>query len=109
MTVKRDVLEKSAPWRRPESDVADVAALQALQRGSASSDQQKRALEWIINHAAGTYGWSYRPGPDGERDTLIALGRQYVGQQIIVLLNSKIGVIAERQRILDEAQRGGVK
>ncbi len=61
-------------------------------------DQQKRALAWIINQACGTYDFAYRPGAlEGERDTCIALGRQLVGQQIVKLLNLKLGMITTRR------------
>lgn len=73
---------------------ADAAALQALARGMASTDQQKRALAWIIEKAAATYDFPYRPGSvEGERDTLIALGRMFVGQQIVGLLKLKLGTL----------------
>lgn len=64
---------------------ADIYALQALQTGTANEQQQKRALDWIINHACKTYDMSFRPGADGERDTCFAEGRRFVGNQIIKL------------------------
>ena len=61
-------------------------------------DQQKRALDWIVHKACATYDFAYRPGgPEGERDTNIALGRQLVGQQIVKLLKFKIGLITTRR------------
>lgn len=55
-------------------------------RGGASEDQQKRALDWIINVGAGTYDMSYRPGgEEGNRDTVFAEGRRFVGSQIVKL------------------------
>lgn len=85
-----------APWKPPAFDPADAAALQALQRGNATPEQQKRALDWIVLKACATYDFAYRPGPVGERDTNIALGRQFVGQQIVKLLNLKIGLLTKR-------------
>jgi hypothetical protein len=64
-------------------DVADVAAIQALQRGDASAEQQQRALRWLIEQAAGTYEFAYYPS---DRDTAFALGRGFVGQQVVKLL-----------------------
>lgn len=64
-------------------DEGDVGAMQALQRGDASDHQQKRALEWILREACGLQDWAYYPS---ERDTNVALGRQFVGQQIVKLL-----------------------
>ena len=89
-------LEDNAPWKPPKYENADAAALQALQRGNASSHQQKRALDWILLKACATYDFPYRPGPN-DRDTNIALGKMGVGQQITKLLNIKIGLLKEEK------------
>jgi hypothetical protein len=95
---QRQAIEDHAPWKPPSFEPADAAALQALARGSATMDQQKRALNWIVHNACATYDLAYRPGAgDGERDTSFALGRQFVGQQIVKLLNLKIGLIKARE------------
>lgn len=64
-------------------ETADAVALQALQLGTASADQQKRALDWLIKRAACTYEFHYYPS---DRDTAFALGRAFVGQQVVKLL-----------------------
>lgn len=93
----RATLATRAPWLPAEWEAADVSALQALLRGEATPDQQKRALDWIINSAAGTYELSYRPGgEDGERDTCFAEGRRFVGSQIVKAL--KISLYALRDK-----------
>lgn len=67
-----------------EWEPADAAALQALQRGDASPEQQKRALDWFITHAAGTYNVSFIPGtPEA---TAFMEGRRYAGLKVITLL-----------------------
>jgi hypothetical protein len=53
------------------------------QRGDASAEQQQRALRWLIEQAAGTYEFAYYPS---DRDTAFALGRGFVGQQVVKLL-----------------------
>lgn len=86
-----------APWKPAPFDDIDAAALQALARGSATADQQKRALAWIIEKAAATYDFPFRPGAgEGDRDSCIAMGRMYVGQQVVKLLKWKIGAITRR-------------
>ena len=50
--------------------------------GTALAHQQIRAMAWLINVAAGTYDAHYHPS---ERDTAFALGRAFVGQQIVKL------------------------
>jgi hypothetical protein len=69
----------SAPW-----DPADASALQALQRGDASPDQQKRALDWVVKTAAQTYNTSFFPGMADA--TAFAEGRRFVGTMIVELL-----------------------
>lgn len=93
-TRRKPVAAASAPWLPPAYELADATALQALQRGVADPDQQRRALDWIIKQAAGTYDLAYRPGGvDGSRDTDFALGRQFVGQQVVKLLNLAVGAL----------------
>lgn len=90
----RQALEDHAPWKPPHYEIADVNALKALQAGTANPDQQKRALAWIIHHAAALYEEPYRPGgQDGERDTVLALGRAFAGRQIVKLLNIDLSTL----------------
>lgn len=81
----------SASWMPAEYIEADVVALKALQAGTADADQQKRVLDWIINKACATYDFPYRPVSD--RDTNLALGRMFVGQQIVKLLNMNVSLL----------------
>lgn len=78
-------------------EIADVAAIQAVMRGDASDIQQKRAIDWIIRVAARTHDMAYFDGPDGERATAFACGKQYVGKTILKL--SKLDLALLRQRI----------
>lgn len=72
----------------PEYEVADAGALQALARGDCPPHLQKRALQWIIERAAGTYDSSYRGDAEGgDRATAFAEGRRFVGLQVVKLLN----------------------
>jgi hypothetical protein len=66
-----------APW-----DPADATAVQQVLLGRATEDQQKRAMKWVIEAACATYDFHYHPS---ERDTAFALGRAFVGQQIVKL------------------------
>lgn len=88
----RQAVAEHAPWKPPAYEDADATALQALARGTANPDQQKRVLDWIVTKACGTYDFPYRPGGE-DRDTNIALGRMFVGQQIVKLLKIKIGLL----------------
>lgn len=79
-------------------DPADAAAFQALQRGTASPEQQKRALTWLVA-CSGYYDLSYRPGAGGDRDTSFAEGKRWVGAQLVKLINVKIGLLPRREAL----------
>jgi len=74
-----------AAWAPAEFDDYDFAAFKALQSGTASEAQQKRALDCVIRKVARTYDLSYRPA--SERETCFAEGRRFVGLQIIKALH----------------------
>ena len=89
----KEFLEAVAPWKTAQSPIHIATALQALEKCNASAYEHGEALRWIINVAAGTYDDPYRPGaPD---DTAYALGKQYVGRQIVKLL--KVNTAALRR------------
>lgn len=62
---------------------ADACALQALERGDATPEQQKRALCWVVHNASLTHSLHYRADP---YDHAFASGRGFVGMQIIKML-----------------------
>lgn len=75
------------PWKPIPWEPEDAYALRALSRGNASEPQQQRALKWILD-AARTYDQPYRPS--SPYDTAFACGMQFVGQEIVKLLNVKL-------------------
>jgi hypothetical protein len=83
-------------WKPPVWEDEDAGALQALAAGTAAPHQQKRALDYIIRSLAGTYDMAYRP--ESARDTDFALGRQFVGQQIVFLLKVNIPAFKTEKR-----------
>ncbi len=106
-------LPPGTPWAPVPYEDADVAAFQALAAGTADDVQQKRALDWLMLRAAGTYDFHYY---SSERDTSFALGRAFVGQQIRKLLTINLSRIAERTGVQnavanvqsDGTRRGGI-
>lgn len=75
------------PWMPVPYETADVSAIQALERGDASPDQQQRALKWMIYNATGTFDMDWFPGAqDAARDSDFAAGRRFVGLQIVKML-----------------------
>lgn len=83
---KDEVAPKVNPVKRPDYTDADAWAIRALAVGKATSEQQKRAFEYIVHTVCGTYDLAYRPRSN--RDTDFALGKQRVGQDLIWLLKN---------------------
>lgn len=79
----------SAPWHPATYNDADMAAIKALAAGTANEAQQRRALDWIVHTACGTYDLSFRPGTDGERETAFAEGKRWVGLQVVKQIKAK--------------------
>ena len=77
------------PIMPPPYDKADLAAFKAMHEGRAEPYQQRLVLEWIIQ-ACGTYENPFRPGADGSRSSDFAAGKQFIGQQVVKLLNMPI-------------------
>lgn len=80
---------------------SDATALQAVASGTANNGQQKRALDWILKSACGLPIWPYRAD---ERETCVALGRQFVGQQIMGVLKVNVSALSKRES--QETSRG---
>lgn len=79
----------------PRYELADAAAIQALVRGEASQDQQRRAVNWIINAAAATYDMSFSPADP--HLTSFAEGRRFAGNQIVKLSKLDLKKLAQQQ------------
>lgn len=78
---------------RCDWEPGDGGALQALARGEATPDQQKRALDWIIQQGAATYQPTFVPGaPDA---SAFMEGRRFVGLQIVKLLTLNLEALRQ--------------
>jgi len=88
------VKTKHQAWTPAVWDLADASAVQGMANGTATPEQQKRALRWIIEAASGLYDMSFRPGgEDGRRDTDFAEGRRSVGNQIVKLIKADLATM----------------
>ncbi len=96
-----EVLLKNAPWMPVPFELADAYAMRKLATGTASPEEQLRALRWIQGPCCGLPDWPYRPGAT-DRDTNIALGRQFVGHQIQRLIVAPIGQLKRKEPNADE-------
>lgn len=75
----------AAPQQPAPYDDADHRAFKALRDGTATTEQQQRALGWIF-FASGYRNDPFRSGPDGDRLTAYAAGKQVVARQIYDML-----------------------
>lgn len=79
------------PWAPPaDVTVAEVAAVKALASGTATDEQQRRAMKFIVERVCGTYEEVYCPGDDGNRDTAYAAGKRRVGLYLVTLTHADI-------------------
>ena len=87
------VSKKNPPIPVPLWEDADAYAIQALERGEANPEQQKRALRWIVEEACQTYGFSMTP--DIDRLSAIFDGRRFSGLQIVKLIKINMSKVKE--------------
>lgn len=88
-----ETTKRKAPVPIPPWEKADAYALQALERGEADPQQQRRALAWIINSACATY--DYCDQPDKERLAAIFEGRRFAGLNIVKLIKLNLSKFKE--------------
>lgn len=84
---------KKDPWNPPDYDDEVVYAIRAMNTGTASDGQQKLAWSWLmyVTGAGDEFAdMSFRPGPTGERDTVFAEGKRFVGLQMRKMLHPSV-------------------
>lgn len=86
--------EQPSPCIPAEYENADISAIQALMAGTATPEQQKRALNWIVYRACTTDDVEYRTE---SRDHAFASGRRFVGLQIRKLMGINLGIFRKNQ------------
>ncbi|WP_375408515.1 hypothetical protein [uncultured Methylobacterium sp.] len=95
---RKPIAPAKEPWHLVPFEPADVYALKNLAAGNASEGQQKRALDFIIHTVAATYDLPFRPGgAEGDRATAFASGKQFVGQQLVRLLNFDVAKLPKSE------------
>lgn len=88
---KPRALREPLPWELGGALAeADIYALQALAKGKASEGQQIRALEAIMDRICRRRRMSFFPGGhEGDRATIFAEGKRFVGDQLERLLKMR--------------------
>lgn len=69
-----------------------IAAVKAVFEGTATADQQRRALDFILEEFCERNISHFFPN---QRDTDFALGKKFVGDMIAQVINTKLGQIKE--------------
>jgi hypothetical protein len=88
--------KRKPAWVPPDYHTDDIAALKAVWAGTANPGEQRRAMEWIIIHAAQYGELSFRSDDaGGERETAFAQGRWFVGQQVQKLIGLDARLVAK--------------
>lgn len=77
---------KAEPWVPPDYDERVIYAVRALADGRATEGQQRVLFNWI-KYATGVEEMSFRPGPEGERNSAFAEGKRFVGLQVMKMLH----------------------
>lgn len=93
MSAIRDWKHKPHPYAPADWDEDVVYALRALHDGKALAHQQQIAWEWLMYVTAAGDGFadlSFRPGPDGQRETDFAEGKRFVGLQMRKMLHPSV-------------------
>lgn len=86
----------NAPWTPVSYSEKEVRYIQALARGDATPEQQRGALDWIINSVCGTYDLPYYP--ESIRDSDFAQGKRFVGLQLVKMLKIISGNLDKPQK-----------
>lgn len=89
-------LPRKEPWQPAEYELADVMAVKAIASGTATDEQQKRMLKWLVETVCCTYDLSYRP--ISERDTVFAEGKRFVGLQIVKALHLNVQLLGREDK-----------
>lgn len=86
----KQVAEAHAPWKPAAYGLEIATAFQALMRGDCPAHLQQKAVKFILFDLCGVRDLSFRPGPEGARETDFAEGKRFVGLQIGKLLETKV-------------------
>ncbi len=88
----------SGPWLPAKYGKPDVVAFKAMRAGNASADQQQRVMDFILIAICQRDGMSFRPGPDGDRETAFAEGKRYVANQIMKLMTMPLSQLFNEEK-----------
>lgn len=83
------------PFLPADYHLADLTAVQAIAAGTATADQQRRALKWIVEQVCDTYGLGWHP--DGGHASSFVAGRRFAGLQIVKAANVNVSALRKAE------------
>jgi hypothetical protein len=93
------VKPRDPAWLPAPYQTRDIECVKAVAEGKAGPEEQKRAIKWIMDTAAGDGELSFRSDTDGgDRETAFAEGRRFVALQIKKLRDMPGPVVAELRK-----------
>lgn len=94
-------VESTNPVLPPRVSVAEITALKAIFAGSASEQQQKAGMAWIVHQAAGLDFLAWYPGSEGQRASDFAQGKRSVGlniKRVIEMSAADVEALAAKEK-----------
>lgn len=82
-------------WRIPKPTLDETIAIQALNKGVATEEQQKKALKCIVETICGYYDEPF--SPESQRVTDFYLGRRNVASCILKEIAMPISKLVKRE------------
>lgn len=79
--------KRRSVWHPPIYTKEDIRAIQAVAHGTAGEADQRRAIEWILHHAAGIREDTFVP--ENQYISAYVQGRRSVGLAIAKLMTLK--------------------
>lgn len=80
----------------PDIEISDAAAVKAINAGTATPEQQKRGLDWIMKGACMIGGEPFCPGePDS---SAYKMGKQSVARNILFVITEPIAKFDKQPR-----------
>lgn len=88
-------MKKPKPWLTdpraiPEPTLPQIVAIKAVAQGSASEDQQKRFMAWLVNDACGYGQCQAHFGEDAALKSYLAMGRRRVAEALKTYIETPI-------------------
>lgn len=93
-----EIKARQSPWYPKPYGMAEASAIKNVAAGTATAEQQRHAMKWIIGVLCATYDQSFRPGDEGRRDTDFAEGMRCVGNQLVKLVNIDLSKLTDGER-----------